>query len=114
MFHAYTGCDTASSFNTRGKKTAWEIWKMLEDLTPALLLATSDTSNNNDGVVATMEWFTILLYDQTSNLKSIDETHLGLFTKKGGAMDAIPPTKAALVQHIKRAVHQRGHCLVIH
>ena len=110
MIHAYTGCDTVSSFNTKGKKTAWEIWKMLEGLTPALLLATSDTSNNNDGVVAAMERFTILLYDQTSNLKSIDETHLGIFTKKGGAMDAIPPTKAALTQHIKRALHQGGHC----
>ena len=81
---------------------------MLEDLAPALLLATSDPSNIN-GVVATMERFTILLYDQTSNLKSIDETLLDIFTKKGGAMDAIPPTKAALVQHIKRAVHQGGH-----
>ena len=110
MFHACTGCDTVSSFNTRGKKTAWEIWKMLEDLTPALLLATSDPSNINDGVVATMEQFTILLYDRTSNLKSIDEALLDIFKKKGGAMDAIPSTIAALVQHIKRALHQGGHC----
>ncbi len=27
MFHAYTGCDTVSSFATRGKKTAWDTWK---------------------------------------------------------------------------------------
>ena len=83
---------------------------MLEDLTPPLLLATSDPSNINDGVVATMERFTILLYNRTSNLKSIDEARLDIFTKKGGARDAIPPTKAALVQHIKRALHQGGHC----
>ena len=25
-------------------------------------------------------------------------------------MDAIPPTRAALLQHIKRAVYQVGHC----
>ena len=25
-------------------------------------------------------------------------------------MDAIPPTRAALVQHIKRTVYQGGHC----
>ena len=25
-------------------------------------------------------------------------------------MDAIPPIRAALVQHIKRDVHQGGHC----
>ena len=26
--HALTGCDTVSSFAGRGKKTAWEIWKL--------------------------------------------------------------------------------------
>ena len=26
MFHAITGCDTASSFAGRGKKTAWDVW----------------------------------------------------------------------------------------
>ena len=30
MFHAYTGCDTISSFNTRGKKTASVTWKVLK------------------------------------------------------------------------------------
>ena len=25
-------------------------------------------------------------------------------------MDAIPPTRGALVQHIKRVVYQGGHC----
>jgi len=25
MFHAYTGCDTVSSYATKGKKTAWDI-----------------------------------------------------------------------------------------
>ena len=25
-------------------------------------------------------------------------------------MDAIPPTRAALMQHIRRAVYQGGHC----
>ena len=83
---------------------------MVEDLTPALLLVTSDPSKISDGVVAAIERFTFLLYDRTSNSKSIDEARLDMFTKKGRAMDAIPPTKAALVQHIKRAVYQGGHC----
>ena len=26
MFHAFTGCDTVSSFGSRGEKTAWETW----------------------------------------------------------------------------------------
>ena len=28
VFHALTGCDTVSFFGGRGKKTAWEIWKI--------------------------------------------------------------------------------------
>ena len=31
-FHAFTGCDTVSSFGGRSKKTAWETWKVTADL----------------------------------------------------------------------------------
>ena len=57
-----------------------------------------------------LERFTILLYDRTSSMMDIDKARQLLFTKKGQAMDAIPPTRAALVEHIKRAVYQGGHC----
>ena len=60
--------------------------------------------------MATLERFTILLYDHTSSLVNVDEARKQLFTNKGRAMGAIPPTRAALVQHIKMAVHQGGHC----
>ena len=64
----------------------------------------------NDDHVASLEQFTILLYDCTSNVVNIDEAHQELFTKKGWHMNAIPPTRAALVQHTKRPVYQGGHC----
>ncbi len=60
--------------------------------------------------VAVLESFTILLYDRTSNLTGIDEAQLELFPNKGWKMETIPPNKATLVQHIKRAVYQEGHC----
>ena len=31
-------------------------------------------------------------------------------SQKEAGMDAIPPTKAALCEHIKRAAYQVGHC----
>ena len=37
IFHALTGCDTLSYFNPVRKKTAWERWKPLNDVTEALL-----------------------------------------------------------------------------
>ncbi|KAG0721106.1 hypothetical protein GWK47_047115 [Chionoecetes opilio] len=98
MFHAYTGCDTVSSFNTRGKKTAWDTWKVFDELTPALVHLSTGTADISDDVVAVLERFTILLYDRTINLVNIDEARQALFTKKGRAMEAIPPTRGALVQ----------------
>ena len=35
MFHAFTGCDTVSSFGGRGKRTAWDTWKAYYDVTAA-------------------------------------------------------------------------------
>lgn len=110
MFHAYTGCDTVSSFATRGKKTAWDTWKAYEEATPTFLSLSTGPALVSDSDIAVLERFTILLYDRTSTLVSIDECRKHLFTKKGRAMDAIPPTRAALEQHIKRAVYQGGHC----
>lgn len=110
IFHAYTGCDTVSSFSTRGKKTAWDTWKAYEEVTPAFLALSTGPAQITDDVVAVLERFTILLYNRTSSMVNIDEARKELFTKKGRAMDAIPPTRAALVQHIKRAVYQGGHC----
>ena len=35
VFHAFTGCDTVSSFAGRGKKTAWVTWKSFPEVTDA-------------------------------------------------------------------------------
>lgn len=110
MFHAYTGCDTVSSFSTKGKKTAWTTWMNYEDVTPTFLSLSAGPAQLKDEDVAVLERFTIILYDRTSTIVEINEARRELFTKKGRAMDALPPTKAALVQHIKRAVYQGGHC----
>jgi hypothetical protein len=33
FFHAFSGCDTVSAVNGRGKKTAWEVWKVYPEVT---------------------------------------------------------------------------------
>ena len=72
-----------------------------------LALSTGPTEVTCDHV-ALIELFTILLYNHTSSKDNIDEARQELFKRR--AMDAIPPTRAALLQHIKRAVYQGGHC----
>lgn len=110
VFHAYTGCDTVSFFSTKGKKSAWDTWAAFEEVTPTFLNLSCGPVELPDEDVAVLERFTILLYDRTSDLTDIDEARKEMFTKKGRAMESIPPTRGALIQHIKRAVYQGGHC----
>jgi len=35
MFHAFTGCDTVSTFCYRGKRTAWNTWKVYPEVIKA-------------------------------------------------------------------------------
>ena len=45
-----------------------------------------------------------------TDLDSIDEACQYMFTQRGISMDAIPSTKAALVQHTKRVIYQASYC----
>ena len=83
---------------------------MFDEVIATFLALSTGPVEVNDENVVTLERFTILLYGRTSSMVNIDEAHQELFTKKGRPMDAIPPTKTALVQHIKRAVYQGGYC----
>ena len=80
VFHAFTGCDTVSSFGGRGKKTAWKIWQVFPDLTEALehLLSMEDIS---DSVMSALERFVVLLYDRTSDQVSVNNARKQLFTQ---------------------------------
>ena len=109
MFHGFTGCDTVSFFGARGKRTAWDTWKAYDDVTPALCsLAT--TPESVESFIKPLERFVILLYDRTSNLECVNQARKQLFTQKGRSIEGIPPTKAALIQHTKRATYQAGYC----
>jgi len=108
MFHALTGCDTVSSFARHGKKTAWAVWTVLPELTEALLLLSSAPRDIPHDAMRIIERFVILLYDRTSKCADIDKARRKLFARKNN-VELIPPTKAALEEHVKRTVYQGGH-----
>ena len=100
VFHTFTGCDTVSCFAGRGKKTAFTVWKSYPAVTDAFLqLATTPTPLVSEACMIYLERFVILLYDRTSNKANVNEARKQLFAQKGRAYDAIPPTRAALLQH---------------
>ena len=111
FFHAFTGCDTVSSFAGKGKKTALATWKTYPDVTESFLeMLDSPTSLQPESeCFRRLERFVILLYERTSTKTSVNEERKHLFTQ-GKAFDAIPPTQAALFQHAKRALFQSAYC----
>ena len=110
FFHAFTGCDTVSGFNLRSKKSAWDTWKAYDEATSTFLALSKAPTEVSDDDLAVLERFTILLYDRTSAESDINKDRQDLFCKKGRQMEALPPTRAALLQHVKRAVYQGGYC----
>ena len=108
MFHVLTGCDTVSSFVGHGKKTAWITWNVLPQLTDALLTLSCAPREISEDAMHTIERFVILLYDRTSTCTDIDKARQKLFAKKTNVKQ-MPPTRAALEQHLKRAAYQGGH-----
>ena len=107
IFHAFTGCDTVSSFAGHGKKTAWSVWASFPELTDALLAISSAPPHVPDEAMQVIERFVILMYDRTSPCTDIDIARKNIFAKRSTA-ERIPPSHAALQQHIKRAVYQDG------
>ena len=109
MFHALTGSDTVSFFHNHGNKSAWDVWNVFPFLTPVLCALKASPEIITKESLAALERFVVLLYDRTSSLLKVNEARQELFCKKSREFDSIPPTKAALEQHIKRAVLQGAH-----
>ena len=82
MYHAPTGCDNVSSFAGHGKKTAWAVWTVLQELTYALLNLSFASSAVTEDVLSCIERFVILIYDRTSTINDSDETRRKLLKEQ--------------------------------
>ncbi|KAG0710839.1 hypothetical protein GWK47_021999 [Chionoecetes opilio] len=111
MFHSFTGCDTTSAFFGKGKKSAWEAWNAYVEVTEAFNNFMNHpymTVTVNCKQFQLLERFTVIIYNKTSNLDSVNEARRELFSQKNRPMEKIPPTQEALLQHTLRAVYQAG------
>ena len=106
MFHAFTGCDTVSSFCGRGKKTAWNAWNVFPEAKQVFEALQLMQTDMNESTMATVERFVVLLYNRTSDIMNVNESRKYLFTQKGRSLENLPPTLEVLKQHTKRAIYQ--------
>ncbi|KAG7172794.1 hypothetical protein Hamer_G007036 [Homarus americanus] len=105
VFHAITGCDTVIARRQPGRATC----NAFPEVTTAFLSLASTPSELPDGVLSTLERFIVLLYDRTSTCCDVNVLRKKLFSGKSRSLEDLPPTRAALEQHIKRAAYQAGH-----
>ena len=109
FFHALSGCDTVSSFSHVGKKTAWNIWRASPATWPIFQQLSCAPAQVTEPDMVELERFVVLLYKRTSSLSKVNEARRQLFSNGNRPIDNIPPTEAALLQHVKRAAYQAGH-----
>ena len=106
FFHAFTGCDAVSAFRGKGKKSAWQTWDVCPEVSGVFgKLSCYPAAVHNDDIKV-LEKFVVAMYDRSSSAEAVNDARLEMFARKQRPYDAIPPTRAALVQHIKRAVYQ--------
>ena len=68
FFHAFTGCDQVSYFNSIGKKKAWKTWMAMDSMTDVFKVLSKQPSLQN--VQDSME----MIYNRTSNSANVNET----------------------------------------
>ena len=108
FFHAFTGCDTVSTFAGIGKRSAWNAWMKYHDVDETFIKLGNHQCSSliQNKVSDELQRFVCLMYDRTTTTSNVDDCRRILFTKKNQAIQNIPPTLDALIQHTKRAALQ--------
>ena len=57
FFHAFTGCDTVSTFVGKGKKSAWQTWNVLQAATEVFTRLSAPVSSITDDEFSIIEEF---------------------------------------------------------
>ena len=96
IFHAFSGCDTTSSIGGKGKKSIMRVWKSYPEVTDVFLNMQEypfEEMSYSSPHFQKLERLTVLIYDKSSQLHSVNTARRELFSKKGRSLENIPPTQ---------------------
>ena len=82
FFHSFTSCDTVSAFRDKGKKSAWQAWNVFEEATEVFRKLGNLPETVSDDDKQILEQFVVILYDQSSAVKRVNEARLDLFAHR--------------------------------
>lgn len=105
--HAYTGCDTVSSFSGRGKLSALKILQSDKKFQKGFTQLGKDWVLN-DELFQCLEEFTCRIYSPQTNINDVNEMRYELFRLKNGNIESsqLPPCRDSLHMHAIRANYQ--------
>ena len=93
FWHGFTGCDTVSSFSSRGKIASWETSKAFPEITSTFLPLANEPVELQEAECTFIERFVSLLYCRTTELTEVNKCRRWLFTTKSRSVDNIPHQK---------------------
>ena len=108
LYHAFSGCDTTSFFYNKGKKSSWAAWQAYPDATDAFLHMREhpfEPIELSSSTFQRLERLTVVMYDKTSNLSTVNEARRELFCKKNSSLENIPPTQVTNCKCILKFLH---------
>ena len=108
LFHALSGCDTTSQLLGIGKKTAWDRWTCMPEITQVLLsvLDNPESFTLNSLGMSSLERFCVIMYSKSCSSQTLNDARLKLFSNGTKTLDTLPPTSAAYFQHVRRSILQ--------
>ena len=102
-FHALRGSDNTSFFSGTGKKSAYAKWSTRPELTATLCHLMDQLETHSSDDIAVIESFVILsIVFVSCTLTDDNQARQQIFPQSFRTFEYLPPTKAALVEHVKR------------
>lgn len=107
LFHAFTGTDSTSSFKFKGKRSCCALMTKVPSLMEEFATIVNTPFQASPRLKEVAINFVCKLYSSESNEDNdVDLVRMRLFSQKTRDVERIPPTKDALLQHLKRSVFQ--------
>ena len=101
FFHSLSDCDTTSSIFGKSPKTFYDAWKLFPEITKVFVKLTSvpEKREIHEEDIALLEQYFVVMYSATCNATDVNTCTRILFSNEA-SVENIPPTSAALRQHI--------------
>ena len=105
FFHSISGCDDTSGVSGKGKKSFFEAWLLVPEVTTVFAKAEHirDVNELTKTDFKILEKLFVALYCPSCNTDELNVARRVLFTQGGRSLENIPPTSAALKLHILRS-----------